>query len=98
MGINEIMSYYEVDDALWEKYFRTNFLAANDVTKFYLSSMLSREYGRIIFIASEEAVMTSGQMPQYGVTISMPGNVNFIKTQRGCRGIDRATSLNNWTA
>lgn len=31
--------------------------------------------------------MTSGQMPQYGVTISMPGNVNFIKTQRGCRGI-----------
>lgn len=39
-------------------------------------------------IASEEAVMTSGQMPQYGVTISMPGNVNFIKTQRGCRGIE----------
>lgn len=51
MGIYEIISYDDVDDAVWEKYFRTNFLAANDLTKFYLPSMLSREYGRIIFIA-----------------------------------------------
>jgi 3-oxoacyl-[acyl-carrier protein] reductase len=71
MGIYEIMSYDDVDDAVWEKYFRTNVLAANGLTKFYLPSMLSREYGRIIFIASEEAVMPSGQMPQYGVTKSM---------------------------
>lgn len=71
MGIYEMMSYDDVDDAVWEKYFRTNVLAANGLTKFYLPSMLSREYGRIIFIASEEAVMPSGQMPQYGVTKSM---------------------------
>ncbi|WP_274363222.1 SDR family NAD(P)-dependent oxidoreductase [Paenibacillus thermotolerans] len=71
MGIYEIMSYDDVDDAVWEKYFRTNVLAANGLSKFYLPSMLSREYGRIIFIASEEAVMPSGQMPQYGVTKSM---------------------------
>ncbi|ANS75764.1 oxidoreductase [Paenibacillus yonginensis] len=71
MGIYEIMSYDDVDDAVWEKYFRTNFLAANALSKFYLPSMMSREYGRIIFIASEEAVMPSGQMPQYSVTKSM---------------------------
>lgn len=71
MGIYEIMSYNDVDDAVWEKYFRTNVLAANGLTQFYLPSMLSREYGRIIFIASEEAVMPSGQMPQYSVTKSM---------------------------
>lgn len=71
MGIYEIMSYDDVDDSVWEKYFRTNVLAANSLTKFYMPSMLSREYGRIIFIASEEAVMPSGQMPQYGVTKSM---------------------------
>jgi 3-oxoacyl-[acyl-carrier protein] reductase len=33
--------------------------------------MLKRDYGRIIFIASEEAVMPSGQMPQYAMTKSM---------------------------
>lgn len=71
MGIYEIMSYDDVDDAVLEKYFRTNVLAANGLTKFYLPSMLNREYGRIIFIASEEVVMPSGQMPQYAMTKTM---------------------------
>ena len=47
MSIYEIMSYDNLYDAVWEKYFRTNLLAANALTKFYLPSMLSREYGRI---------------------------------------------------
>ncbi|WP_346918675.1 SDR family oxidoreductase [Lacrimispora sp.] len=33
--------------------------------------MLKNGYGRIIFIASEEAIMPSGQMPQYCMTKSM---------------------------
>ncbi|MBT2763473.1 SDR family oxidoreductase [Paenibacillus sp. ISL-20] len=71
MGIYEIMQYEDVDDEVWGKYFRTNVLAANGLTKFYLPHMLKRDDGRIIFIASEEAVMPSGQMPQYCMTKSM---------------------------
>ncbi|WP_137789249.1 SDR family oxidoreductase [Bacillus sp. E(2018)] len=71
MGIYEIMQYEDVDDEVWEKYFRTNFLVANGLSKFYLPKMLDNEYGRIIFIASEEAIMPSGQMPQYCTTKSM---------------------------
>ncbi|TLS52471.1 SDR family oxidoreductase [Paenibacillus antri] len=71
MGIYEVMSYDDVDDSVWEQYFRTNVLAANNLIKFYMPLMLKREYGRIIFIASEEAIMPSGQMPQYCVTKSM---------------------------
>lgn len=71
MGIYEIMHYYDVDDEIWEKYFRTNVLAANGLSKFYLPKMLKNNYGRIIFIASEEAIMPSGQMPQYCMTKSM---------------------------
>ncbi|WP_019910245.1 SDR family NAD(P)-dependent oxidoreductase [Paenibacillus sp. HW567] len=71
MGIYEIMQYEDVDDEVWEQYFRTNVLAANGLSKFYLPGMLNNDYGRIIFIASEEAVMPSGQMPQYAVTKSM---------------------------
>ncbi len=33
--------------------------------------MLENEFGRIIFIASEEAIMPSGQMPQYCMTKTM---------------------------
>ncbi|HLQ98484.1 MAG TPA: SDR family oxidoreductase [Candidatus Dormibacteraeota bacterium] len=71
MGIYEIMQYEDVDDEVWEKYFRTNVLAANGLSKFYLPKMLNNDFGRIIFIASEEAVMPSGQMPQYCMTKSM---------------------------
>ncbi|KWX83222.1 oxidoreductase [Paenibacillus riograndensis] len=70
-GIYEIMQYEDVDDEIWEKYFRTNVLAANGLSKFYLPKMLKKDYGRIIFIASEEALMPSGQMPQYTMTKSM---------------------------
>lgn len=70
-GIYEIMSYDDVDDAVWEKYFQTNVLAANGLAKNYMPGMLNQGFGRIIFIASEEAVMPSGQMPQYAVTKSM---------------------------
>ncbi|GGH78007.1 3-oxoacyl-[acyl-carrier protein] reductase [Pullulanibacillus pueri] len=71
MGIYDIMQYEDVDDEVWENYFRTNVLAANGLSKFYLPKMLGRNEGRILFIASEEAVMPSGQMPQYCMTKSM---------------------------
>lgn len=70
MGIYEMMQYMDINDEVWEKYFRTNVLAANGLCKFYLPVMLKNDFGRIIFIASEEAVMPSGQMPQYGITKS----------------------------
>lgn len=71
MGVYEIMKYEDTHDEVWEKYFRTNVLAANGLTKFYLPNMLKNNDGRIIFIASEEAVMPSGLMPQYAMTKSM---------------------------
>ena len=71
VGIYEIMKYEDVDDEVWIKYFRTNVLAANGLSKFYLPKMINNDDGRIIFIASEEAVMPSGQMPQYCMTKSM---------------------------
>ncbi|WP_077736361.1 SDR family NAD(P)-dependent oxidoreductase [Bacillus sonorensis] len=71
MGIYEMMQYEDVDDEVWETYIRTNVLAANGLSKFYLPKMLNNNDGRIIFIASEEAIMPSGQMPQYSMTKSM---------------------------
>lgn len=71
VGIYEIMRYEDVNDKVWETYFRTNVLAANGLCKFYLPKMLKNDFGRILFIASEEAIMPSGQMPQYCMTKSM---------------------------
>ncbi|MBO0993559.1 SDR family NAD(P)-dependent oxidoreductase [Bacillus sp. SD088] len=71
LGIYEMMNYEEINDKVWQKYFDTNFLVANSMTRFYIDKMRSKNFGRIIFIASEEAVMPSGNMPQYAVTKSM---------------------------
>lgn len=70
-GIYEIMDYQSINDAVWERYFQTNVLAANALSQFYLPKMLAGGYGRVLFIASEEALMPSGQMPQYAMTKSM---------------------------
>jgi len=71
LGIYEIMQYEDVNDEVWIQYFRTNVLAANGLSKFYLPKMLKNDFGRIIFIGSEEAIMPSGQMPQYCMTKTM---------------------------
>ncbi len=71
MGIYEIKQYKDITDEIWQKYFETNVLAANALSKHYLPKMLGNNDGRIIFIASEEAVMPSGKMPQYCMTKSM---------------------------
>ena len=64
MGIFEPMEYFDITDEIWEKFFRVNVMSGNALCKFYLPCMLKRDFGRIVFIASEEALMPSGQMPQ----------------------------------
>lgn len=71
MGIYEMMDYEDVDDEVWETYFRTNVLAANGLTRYYLPKMINGNTGRVIFIASEEAVMPAGHMLQYAMTKTM---------------------------
>lgn len=78
MGIFQPMSYWDIDDATWEKFFKINVLAGNALAKHYLPMMLEQDFGRIIFIASEEAVMPSGEMPQYSMTKSM--NLSLAKS------------------
>lgn len=43
--------------------FKVNVLSGNRLAKHYLPAMLAQDFGRIIFIASEEAVMPSGKCP-----------------------------------
>ncbi|WP_412935666.1 SDR family NAD(P)-dependent oxidoreductase [Lactiplantibacillus plantarum] len=78
MGIFGPMAYDEIDDATWERFFKVNVLSGNRLAKHYLPAMLAQDFGRIIFIASEETVMPSGEMPQYSMTKSM--NLSLAKS------------------
>ena len=43
-----------------------------------MPNMLEQNFGRIIFVASEEALMPSGEMPQYSMTKTM--NLSLAKS------------------
>lgn len=71
VGIFEPMSYWDITEEVWLRFIRANVLAGDALARHYLRGMLARNDGRVIFIASEEAVMPSGQIPQYSMTKTM---------------------------
>lgn len=78
MGIFKPMEYFEITDADWQRFIETNVMVGNRLARHYLPGMLARDFGRIIFIASEEAIMPSGEMPQYSMTKTM--NLSLAKS------------------
>ncbi len=79
MGIFKPMDYFEINDSTWQWFIDVNFMSGNALAKFYLPKMLKQDFGRIIFIASEEAIMPSGEMPQYSLTKTM--NLSLARSQ-----------------
>ena len=72
------MDYFDISEETWQHFIDVNFYSGNALAKFYLPKMLEQDFGRIIFIASEEAVMPSGEMPQYSLTKTM--NLSLAKS------------------
>ncbi|MFC4652259.1 SDR family NAD(P)-dependent oxidoreductase [Lactococcus nasutitermitis] len=63
----------------WRQYFEVNSLAGIALSKFYLPKLLKKnDNGRIIFIASEAAIMPSPEMPHYSMTKTM--NLSLAKS------------------
>lgn len=78
MGIFKPMEYFDITEDVWQHFIDVNFHSGNALAKFYLPYMLDQDFGRIIFIASEEAIMPSGEMPQYSLTKTM--NLSLAKS------------------
>lgn len=78
MGIFQPKDYFDITDELWQHFIDVNFYSGNALAKFYLPEMLSTDFGRTIFIASEEAIMPSGEMPKYSLTKTM--NLSLAKS------------------
>lgn len=78
MGIFKPMDYFEITDEDWHRFIETNVMVGNRLARHYLPGMLKRDFGRVIFIASEEAIMPSGEMPQYSMTKTM--NLSLAKS------------------
>lgn len=68
VGIFEPKPFNEIPDADWLRFFEVNVLSGIRLSRAYFDKMLSKNWGRIIFISSESAYQIPEEMIHYGTT------------------------------
>jgi NAD(P)-dependent dehydrogenase (short-subunit alcohol dehydrogenase family) len=67
-GIFEPKDFFETPDEDWKRYFDLNVMSGVRLSRAYLSGMLERNWGRIIFISSESGLDIPPRAIAYGMT------------------------------
>jgi NAD(P)-dependent dehydrogenase (short-subunit alcohol dehydrogenase family) len=88
LGIYETRNFAEITDEDWRRYFDVNVLSGVRLAREYLPGMLERNWGRIIFISSESALLTPGAMIDYGMTKTAQ-----LAISRGLAELTRGTNV-----
>ena len=68
LGIYEPSEFGAIDDADWFRLFEVNVMSGVRLSRHYLPAMKARNWGRIIFISSEGALMVPPDMIHYCMT------------------------------
>lgn len=67
-GIFEPKPFADITDEEWLRFFEVNVLSGIRLSRHYFPQMISKNWGRIIFISSESAIMIPDEMIHYGTT------------------------------
>jgi NAD(P)-dependent dehydrogenase (short-subunit alcohol dehydrogenase family) len=67
-GIFAPEGFFEIKDEDWMRFFETNVLSGVRLSRHYAKDMVSRGWGRIVFISSESGVHIPVEMIHYGMT------------------------------
>ena len=68
VGIFEPKAFGDIPDKDWFRFFEVNVMSGVRLSRRLLPGMLSRNWGRIIFISSESGMMIPEDMIHYGMT------------------------------
>jgi NAD(P)-dependent dehydrogenase (short-subunit alcohol dehydrogenase family) len=68
LGIFESRPALEITDDEWRRFFEVNVLAGVRLTRHHLPRMAERGWGRVLYIASDSAVVTPAEMIHYGMS------------------------------
>lgn len=68
IGVFDVNDFFEVSDDRWMEYFQHNLMTAIRITRLVMKDMLARNDGSIVFISSEAAIRSIGNMTPYSVT------------------------------
>ena len=67
-GIFEPKPFFDIPDEDWHRFFDVNVMSGIRLSRAYMPGMLEKNWGRIVFIASESAIMIPKEMIHYGMT------------------------------
>lgn len=70
VGIFELKDFEDISDEDWYRIFEINVMGSVRLTRKILPEMLTRKWGRIVFISSESGVNVPENMIHYGMTKS----------------------------
>ncbi|MEY9885091.1 SDR family NAD(P)-dependent oxidoreductase [Bradyrhizobium sp. USDA 329] len=68
LGIYESKPFTEISDEDWRRFFEVNVLSGARLARAYFPGMIARDWGRVIFIASESGLLVPPDMVHYGMT------------------------------
>ena len=68
LGIYEAKPFGEISDEDWHHLFEVNVVSGARLARHYFPRMLAKDWGRVIFISSESALMIPEEMIHYGTT------------------------------
>ncbi len=85
LGIYTPIPIDESTDEQWLELFGINVLSGVRLTRHYISGMLSRNTGRVVFISSEAALTPAPELPHYSATKTMELSIsrNFAELTKG---------------
>jgi NAD(P)-dependent dehydrogenase (short-subunit alcohol dehydrogenase family) len=87
-GIFEARDFFAIPDQDWTRFFEANVMSGVRLSRAYLSGMLTRNWGRIIFISSESALNIPTEMIHYGTTKTAQ-----LAISRGLAKLTRGTNV-----
>jgi NAD(P)-dependent dehydrogenase (short-subunit alcohol dehydrogenase family) len=68
LGMFEAKPFAQIPDSEWLHIFEVNVLSGVRLSRRYLPAMMTKDWGRIIFISSESGLNIPAEMIHYGVT------------------------------
>lgn len=84
----EPKDFFDIPDADWEHYFRTNVLSGIRLSRMLMPTMLKKDWGRVVFIASESAVQIPKEFLHYGVS-----KTSQLGVSRGLAELTQGTNV-----
>lgn len=68
LGLFEPVDFFESKDEDWQKLFDINVMSGVRLTRAYMSKMLQKNWGRVIFVSSESGLQIPTEMIHYGMS------------------------------